>query len=179
MRISLLFIFITALSFSQEKDYIITKKNGTALSVKGYFSKAKYLKLKLKNENTQELPYSQLDKIEYEIKNKRKIEKITKQFIRTSKNKGFLMTRIAEGNCNAYSITEASGGGSSTTYYVKKNNEQIATRIGSRDLVVVYNYKKIALKYFEDCPKVITKIKKKFKRKKIKELVEFYNANCL
>ncbi|APY09537.1 hypothetical protein BWZ20_15045 [Winogradskyella sp. J14-2] len=172
----IIFIFSTFISFSQKQNITVTKKDGTVLSVKRYSSKVKYLKLVFENETTQELSYNQLDKIEYEYKDRKKVEKITEQFVRMSERNGSMMKRVVSGECNLY---ENLGYQSVTYYYAKKDTDKVATKLGSNSFMDVANYKKAALEYFKDCPSIIKKIKKKFKRKKIKELVEFYNNNCL
>lgn len=172
----IIFIFSTFISFSQKQNIAVTKKDGTVLNVKRYSSKVKYLKLVFENETTQELSYNQLDKIEYEYKERKKVEKITEQFVRMSERNGAMMKTVVSGECNLY---ENLGYQSVTYYYAKKDTDKIATKLGSNSFVDVANYKNVALEYFKDCPSIIKEIKKKFRRKKIKELIEFYNNNCL
>lgn len=83
------------------------------------------------------------------------------------------------GKCEVYEYRDYSNVGISVNFYVLREKENIATWLGSKDFVSVMNFKKRALEYFKDCPIVLKKIKKKFKRKKIPELIEFYNNNCL
>tara|TARA_B110000259_G_C13942206_1_gene373251 strand:+ start:534 stop:1073 length:540 start_codon:yes stop_codon:yes gene_type:complete len=178
MKLLLTFLFISTFAYSQKTTFIIIKKDGTEIKAKNYSNNLKFLKITHFDKRKTKLNYSQLDKIIRVDDGRKGIEKTTYQFVRVSKRNGFLMSRIVEGKCNVYANISASGGGSSTTYFAKRKNEQIATRIGSKDFMVVYNYKKVALEYFKDCTTLIARIKKKFKRKKIVELVEFYNKNC-
>lgn len=179
MKPLIIFLFISTFAYSQKITFVIIKKDSTEIKAKNYSNNLGFLKITLPDGQKTKLSYSQLDKIVHIYKGRKGIEKTTYQFVRVSKRNGFLMSRIVEGKCNVYANVGASSGGSSTTYYAKRKNEQIATRIGSKDFLVAYNYKKVALKYFKDCPAIITKIKKKFKRKKIVELVKYYNKNCL
>ena len=176
----IIFTISTFFSFSQRQNITVTKKDGTVLNVKSYSNKVKFLKLNFENGKTLELPYNQLNKIEYDYEYKSEIEKVIVEFVRISNRNGSLMEKVVNGKCNLYEGLASYGtGGAVTTYYVKRENELIATKIGSNSFVDLANYKKIALDYFKDCPTVINKIEKKFKRKKAKELVEFYNENCL
>jgi hypothetical protein len=182
MKILFTFLISTFLSltcYGQLKGYKITKKNGTSFYVKNYRSKKTFLKLILNNGKTENLNYSELDNIQYERKVKRKkTVKITKQFVRISERNGMLMERIVNGKCKMYTYSTI-GEYSNTFYYVYRENEKIATELGSINLLPIKNYKKKAIEYFTDCPIVIKKIKKKFRKRKIEELVEFYNTNCL
>lgn len=172
----IIFIFSTFFTFSQIQNITVIKKDGTILNVKNYSSKVKFLKLIFENGKTQELPYDHLDRVEYEYKEKKKTEKIVEQFVRISERNGSMMKRIVSGECNLY---ENLGYQSVTYYYAKKETDRIATKLGSNSFVDTANYRKAALDYFNDCPILIEKIKKKYNRKKVKELIEFYNNNCL
>ena len=179
MKLLLTFLFISTFAYGQKTTFVIIKKDSTEIKAKNYSINSKFLKITLPDGRKIKLNHSQLDKIIHVYKDRKGSEKTTYQFVRVSKRNGFLMARIVEGKCNVYSnVSGAYGGGTNTTYYAKRENEQIATRIGSKDFLVVYNYKKVALEYFKDCSAIITKIKKKFKRKKIVELVKFYNNIC-
>lgn len=183
----ILILFLTAsLSFGQNESITVTKKDGTVLKVKRYSSKAKYLKLVFENKENFKLPYNQLDKVEYEIQNKKETQKITEQYVKTSERNGSMMRLITSGKCNLYKNLSSThyygsvGGspGAVTSYYAKRENEPIATKLGNNSVINFVGFKSKALEYFQDCPSTVKKIKKKFKRKKTKELVEFYNANC-
>ena len=179
LLILITFIFYSFSSFSQKKGYVITKKDGTTYNVKNYNSKNNYLKLIFNNGNIQKLPYNELEKIVYERKVKRKkIIKITKQFVRISERNGILMNKVVDGKCKVFNYSNV-GNNASTFYFVHRENEKFATELGISNYVSFKSYKKSALKYFSDCPKTINKIKKKFNKRKIIELVEFYNNNCL
>lgn len=178
-----IFLSINFFSFSQKQNINITTIDGIIFNVKKYSSKTEYLKLIFENGSSKELPYNLLGKIEYEDKYKKETKKITEHFVRISNRNGALMELVSEGKCNFYQDFTADGnGGTSTGFYVKKNNEKIATQIGHNSFANFTNYKKITLKYFNDCPNIIENIEKKYNRKKVKilkEIIAFYNNNCL
>ncbi|MBQ4822593.1 hypothetical protein [Aquimarina sp. MMG016] len=63
-------------------------------------------------------------------------------------------------------------------YYASKEGEKEVTHLGSSGLFSI-NFKKAASKYFEDCPVLVEKIKnKKYKKRNILEIVEYYNKEC-
>ena len=74
------------------------------------------------------------------------------------------------------------GGGYSRTviyYYASKNNSDFVTRLGKRGSLLSKNFRKSIIKYFNDCPELVAKIKsKEFRKRDIVEIVEFYNTNC-
>lgn len=181
MKLLISFLLFTTLSFGQNTIYTITKKDGTEYKTKNYFTKNKTLKLNLLDSNNSvEIPYNLLNSIKYTSKRrKNKGEIITLKFVRISKRNGRIMELLNFGKCEVYEYRDYSNVGISVNFYVLRENENIATWLGSKDLVSVMNFKKRALEYFKDCPTVLKKIKKKFKRKKIPKLIEFYNKNCL
>jgi hypothetical protein len=175
--ISLLFNFYV---FSQKKNCIVTKKDGTQLNIKNYRNKKQFLKLIFDDGTSQNLLYKDLDRIDFEIKSKKnKLVKIVKQFVRISERNGILMELILDGKCKVFSCKKATRFGNyiRTFYYVQRDKENIATELGS-DGLATENYKKRALEYFQECPKIINRIKSKFRKKEIKELVIYYNNNC-
>lgn len=94
-KIFLILLLTVSLSFGQNESITVTKKDGTILKVKRYSSKAKYLKLFFENKENLKLPYNQLDKVEYEIQNKKETQKITKQYVKISERNGSMMKLIA------------------------------------------------------------------------------------
>lgn len=67
---------------------------------------------------------------------------------------------------------------SKTTYYISKNGSDVVTnlRIGN---TYSKRFKKIAKRYFSDCPDLLEKINSKFfKRYGIHAVVEYYNKSC-
>lgn len=175
----LIFAVFSLSCCGQIKGYKITKKNGTSFYVKNYRGKKAFLKLILNNGKTENLDYSKLDNIQYEIKGrKKKIVKVTKEFVRISERNGILMERIVNGKCKAFQYSTV-GNYANTFYFVHRKNEKFATELGSINIIPLKNYKKKAIEYFDDCPLITKKIKSKFRKRKIKELVELYNNNCL
>jgi hypothetical protein len=179
MKLIILFLFFTTLLFGQERIYTITKNNGVELKAKKYLTGTNFLKVTTLNDDIVEVPYYELNEIQYDVKDKKKTTTVTKHFVRTSDKYGKIMELIESGKCNAYVGIGSLGSTVSVDYYVLREGEQIATMIGSKNVVTFYNFKKTALEYFKDCPVIIERINKNFKRKKIKELVELYNKSCL
>jgi len=63
-------------------------------------------------------------------------------------------------------------------FYVKKQGEAEAFHLGSNQLFTK-NFKEAASDFFKDCPELVKKIEdKEFKKKQLKEIVEFYNNQC-
>lgn len=63
-------------------------------------------------------------------------------------------------------------------FYLRKTDETEATHLGSNQLFTK-NFGKAASKFFKDCPVLVQKIEnKKYKKRDLKETVEFYNTKC-
>ena len=57
-------------------------------------------------------------------------------------------------------------------FYVGKNNNDIVTSLDVK-------FKKTAINFFKDCPELVQKINnKKYLKKNVVEVIEFYNMNC-
>jgi len=66
-----------------------------------------------------------------------------------------------------------------SNYYVSKDNEDFVFHLGSKGSFFSKNFKKAASNYFKDCSVLVDKIQnKKFRKRDIVEIVEFYNENC-
>ncbi len=62
--------------------------------------------------------------------------------------------------------------------YVLRTGEEKATHLGSNQLFTK-NFKTAASVFFKDCTSLVTKIQNKdFKKKHIKEIVQYYNSEC-
>ncbi|MGY3793193.1 hypothetical protein [uncultured Aquimarina sp.] len=82
---------------------------------------------------------------------------------------GFGGTGVGFGGGNYYSMN---------SYYVKRENEEEVTHLGSTHLFSK-NFKKAASTYFKDCTSLVEKIQnKEFKKRHIREVVEYYNNDC-
>ncbi|ALM08804.1 hypothetical protein SB49_14120 [Sediminicola sp. YIK13] len=63
-------------------------------------------------------------------------------------------------------------------FYLKREEETVVTHLGSNQLFSK-NFGKVASEYFHDCPILLTKIEsKEFKKRDLKQLVEYYNNQC-
>lgn len=76
-------------------------------------------------------------------------------------------------------IMMSGGGFYNTKYsYVRKTNEEKAVFLGSSNWMSK-NFKNAASNFFSDCPELVEKIEtKKFKKRDLKEIIEFYNTDC-
>ena len=99
----------------------------------------------------------------------------------------YLFEVVVKGDVSLYTFSTMTGsngmmggGGSITTYYLSKGNDDYVTTIAYfGSLNVGKSFKKKAIKYFSDCPNLVQKIKDKvYKKRDIKEIVEYYNSNC-
>lgn len=175
MRLIILFLLFTSIALGQKKVITVFKTNGKVLKAKRINDLPKNYKVVLLNGDVVNIPYNQIGRVEYFEKRKKQMVLLTDEFVRVSKRNGYMMELIVSGKCKMYETPSISGGNS---YYVLREGEKIATLLGANTTFSLGGYKKEALAYFNDCPKAIEKINKKFKRKETKELVEFYNANC-
>lgn len=70
------------------------------------------------------------------------------------------------------------GSYSYTDSYVRKPGENEATYLASTSWLSG-NFKKMASKYFDDCPNLVAKIQhKEFKKRHLKEIIAYYNTKC-
>ena len=175
MRLLFILFFVASISYSQTGNKTVIKKDGTELIAKRTNSNFKKLKVVLDSGKVIEMPYNQLDRIEYYVKVKREKVLVKDEFVRISKRNGAIMRLVVDGKCKMYQILGGSGG---LNYYAKREGEAIATLLGTNTTISLGGYKDEALNYFKDCPATIARINKKFRRKKIDELVTFYNENC-
>lgn len=68
---------------------------------------------------------------------------------------------------------------STSTYYISKNNEIFGVNLRQGN-VYSKRFRRIAKKYFSDCPDLMNKIKARdfFKRYGIESVVDYYNETC-
>ncbi len=93
-----------------------------------------------------------------------------------------LLELVLKGELNlyqeVYENTEPGNYYTTTNYFFSKKNEIFVTEITSTH-PFSKNFKKVASKYFKDCPLLVKKIEsKEFTKKDIVKVVEFYNKNC-
>ncbi len=159
--------------------YQVFKTDGTKIEAKSYFTVKNLIRVTKISGDLIKIPYNQFDRIEYEVKSRKSTRKVTEEFVQFSKRHGKMMELIHDGRCKSYTWVGAVGGGNTgTEYYAKMEGDSEAVQIGSKNFIDLNSYKNKALKLFNDCPIVIEKINKKFKRKKVHDLVQFYNENC-
>lgn len=183
---------IAGVELSNNKSQVITitTKNGKTYTTKSYSEKTalkiKEIKFKTMDGEKKTLALSQLDKIVSTGKKDR--HNFTEKYIKYSKTKSALMTEVIKGKASLYLRSQVSmgaptgmGAPSSNTnisYYVIKEGQTTAKYIKGNN--IAYNkFKTNALKIFSDCESLVTKIKnKKYKRKHLEDIVNYYNENC-
>lgn len=185
----LLFSSISIYSQSFFESGEIFYRDGT--NEKGYI-KIKYSEIKFKKKITdkkhQEYTYRKVKKL---ILADARENKIYEYKIIKDKKKSIikLLNLVLLGDVALYQIEHFDTVGNygltysykgASYYLVESNNESFATFIGSKSIAVGRkNIKKGLIKYFKDCPDLINKLKnKKFKKRDIVEVVEYYNENC-
>lgn len=113
------------------------------------------------------------------------------EYIQISKNKKGIFKIICSGKANLYgrkvSMTSSSSTGyngivgttqtySLNEFYITRKNEETASPLIT--VRISYSFKKRAMEYFSDCPKVVYKLEQKiYKKESIKEVIDEYN-NC-
>lgn len=66
-----------------------------------------------------------------------------------------------------------------SNYFVGKEGTKEVERITSRGALFEKNFRKAAMKYFEDCPKLVKLIEDRtYKKRDLEEIVKFYNEKC-
>ena len=176
MRLTILAILLTTSVIAQEAKYTITTNDGAVYKAKSYNSKVKKFKFTVENGKEKEISYGELKSIKFvrKINRRSKPLDVELRFVRISERNGILMRILKEGRCNLY-VHEFNY----LHYYVLRDGEQIATPIYLKQ-IISNNFKKTALEYFDDCKEVTDRIKKKkFWKKNIPEMVEYYNNNCV
>jgi|GEM_PF-3132818 len=164
------------LAFSQ--TYHVFKTDGSEIVAKRYNSASKFLKVVTLDKKIVEVPYNELDRIEYDETYRKKTRKVIKEFVLTSDEYGYIMDLIHDGPCKSYTYIGPSAGHTITLYYAKMKGDRKAVRIGSKNFIDLYSYKNQVQDFFKSCPSLVQKIEEKFKRKKAHDLVSFYNLNC-
>ncbi|MBC2845776.1 hypothetical protein [Winogradskyella flava] len=178
------FIFISWLCLGQnQKNFTFFKNNGEKIVVQDRKFKSDYVLLINDDGSNHKLYYHDFYRYEYDIR-KSGISKIylrnVQEMVCIEDNTYYLLPLIVEGDCNLYSSGGAMAYSVATfSYFIKRKEEKVATKIGTTNLISK-NFKAVAMDYFSDCKKMEEKIKKRFKkkRKRLIEIVEFYNSNC-
>ncbi|MDY0779999.1 hypothetical protein [Tenacibaculum sp. IB213877] len=195
-QILFILIFICSLScFSQSffESGNLFYRDGR--SEKGYLkiknSKIKFKK-KITDKETSELSYKKIKKviINEDGKDSEYHYKIIKG---KKKGKIKLLKVVVVGKASLYKLEHETSLGNPSTFplsatynykganfYIGNNESNLVEFIGAKSITVGRkSIKKGLLKYFEDCPELVKKIKnKEYKNKDIVEAVEFYNSNC-
>ncbi len=200
-NILILTFLITTLSLcSQNTKMVFHYKNGKEVSGLGKLRSEKKIKFKAtKKGKKQILSYQDLKDVDY-IESYEQDNIVIYQFVHLKEKKVKLLERTAKGKINLYRrvrIMNNPGmqwggtapfggppvmvGGYSYTmknFYVQRENEKIATHLGSNQLFTK-NFKKAITNFVKDCPTLVSKIKnKEYKKKHLREIVEYYNNKC-
>ncbi len=194
----LLLAFSTVQLQAQKTKAILTFKDGTVLEGLGKiksFGKVKFRKAR--KEKAIKYSFEELEKVKiYEggeintyVYRPVKDSEFSKVLQLIEKGKVTLYRIHSEGYvANANMGTGGFGGAgvgfgagnyySINNYYVQRGNEEEVTHLGSNQLFSK-NFKKAASSYFADCASLIEKIQtKEFKKRHIREVVEYYNNDC-
>ena len=166
----MLFFLISNAQFKAGKIYL---KDGNIKN--GLIKERKFGGIKYKdNENSKAEPYDYNHITGYDITEKGVVKY---RYKKVGNNFPQIMKVVRLGKINLYNIIvanrEISTGikvSTSLLYFMEKNT--VTIRIGRK-------FNKNELNFFEDCPLLLKKIKKKeFKKKDVYKVVNFYNNNC-
>ncbi|PHS67267.1 MAG: hypothetical protein COB12_03705 [Flavobacterium sp.] len=178
------------LSNNKSQVYTITTKNGKTYKTKKYGIKTalkiKEIKFETIEGDKKTLALSQLDKIV--SKGKKDRHNFTEKYIKYSKSKSDLMTEVISGKVSLYQRSQTnfnaptgmgmSSNSTSLSYYVIKEGQNIAKYLKGNN-IDYGRFKTNAIKFFSDCESLVKKIKnKKYKRKHLEDIVNYYNENC-
>ncbi|MCF6280406.1 MAG: hypothetical protein L3J14_08675 [Flavobacteriaceae bacterium] len=172
-------LLITLSSFGQKQEATLFFKNGAILEGFAHFgsfnSKISYKKTKESNKL-----YFDTNTIDRIIVHEKK-EDIEYQYKRIKGRKNYRFYRpTLKGKVTLFVTTTKPVDPSQvpvTYFYASKGVNGELEKIGST--LWYSNFKKSASKYFKDCPKLVKKIEsKKFRRRDIEDIVNFYNKNC-
>lgn len=181
-----IFLFISISSFAQKTSITIILKSGESFQTDKLSEKKNSFNFKDDEGTSQSIDISKIDKII--STGKKEKNNYTKRYIMYSKTKGDLMEEIVAGPVSLFKRTQfkMSGVGAMGApmasqiidYYVKRDSETVATYLQGENMAYG-SYKKNVKDYFKDCEMLLAQIKEdNFKRRKIKEVIEFYNSNC-
>ncbi|NRD22751.1 hypothetical protein HNV10_05835 [Winogradskyella litoriviva] len=182
--ITTLALIMCLFSFSQnQKNFTFFKIDGTVVKVENRKFKRDHVLLTHTNGDKEKLLYCDFYRYEYDVRktgiSKEYLHKVQEMVV-LEDGKKYLLPLIVEGKCNLYDSGSSVPMTVSTyNYYIKREGEKFAIKIGTTNLISK-NFKSVALDYFSDCDVMEEKIKKRFnkKRKRLKEIVSFYNDNC-
>ncbi len=191
-------LFLSSTIHAQRTKAVLYFKDGTQITGLG----------KLKGANKVKFRKTRKDKAKkYDFKNLEKVKIYEADDINTyvylkvkDKNHYRVLEEVIVGAVSLYKIVShgqhagvgmggfgGAGGGmaigmgtsfSIKSYYVKRKNDQAVTHLGSTSLFSK-SFKKAAGSYFKDCLNLVEKIQnKEFKKRDIREVVEYYNTEC-
>ncbi|WP_146106949.1 hypothetical protein [Polaribacter porphyrae] len=194
--LSICLFFNNQITYSQYTRVKIVFKDGSIL--KGLSKKKGSHQIKFKKDRSSKAKKYQLKDVDeyFEYYYGKKV-RFKCLYIKESR-KHLLMQEVIKGKVSLY-IIGASGqhvgmgfggnsdgfggiGGPSSfsieSYYLKRNGEDYVHYITSTG-GFSRNFIKYASEFFNDCPKLVEKIKKKeYKKREIREVVKFYNTDC-
>ena len=182
-EIVLLLLLFTNIGISaQNKEAILLLRDGTELKGFASISNQNTILFKReKNDNKTIYNYKTVSKINIKEGN---INKVYEYKVILGEQKVLLLEVLNKGRVILYRVltfikvpyTERYS--STSNYYVSKENHDIAINFGSR-YFLSKKYKKIAVKYFEDCPSLVKEIQyKKLRRRSVFQIINSYNNEC-
>ncbi|WP_029448578.1 hypothetical protein [Cellulophaga baltica] len=191
---TLSFLF-SSFCFSQKSEGRIIYTDGKVREGYVKLNGAHFVKFKsVKKAKAEKVDFSELASVE--IKNDDEVS-IYKNISVVGKDEPLVLEEVVKGAVTLYnlntqgfsSVFAPSGMGGAPlnigpmTYdiknlYVLRTGEEKATHLGSNQLFTK-NFKTAASVFFKDCTSLVTKIQNKdFKKKHIKEIVQYYNSEC-
>lgn len=194
--ITWLFFMITINISSQKQQDKIILNNGTIkeglVKIKSLTYRIKYRKEKgakkelINLHKIKTLFINEKGKVvEYDVKYKTKSKYASPQLYRVIRrgkaNLYFKYNKLSSASVFSFNgMATMSNSQTSTTLFVCKNNNKVLTKLGYlRAPNFGKSFKKRAMSFFNDCPKLVKKLKtKQFKRKNIRDIVYFYNTKC-
>lgn len=187
-----IFLFVINLCTAQMQPIIIVFKTGDTIRGVGKI-KGKSVKYKdeLNEGEPKEFEFSEIEIVKLVVPQNKSVNY---KFFKIKEDSEYLpfVEEMSGAKVSLYTTTSSSPSLSSPTgvnlvfvnniknYYAKRKTEEFPTLLGKYG--TINNFKDKVLNYFDDCEKLVDKIKNKNLRVKhglgMPEIIEFYNANC-
>ncbi len=180
---------------AQKSKAVLTFKDGTVKTGLGKLSNNGKIKFRTnKGEKAVKYDFSLLDQVKISgktyvyvnvigIENPRVLERVLvgKVYLYQTQSQGYMPYGGAPGGGFGGTGGVGFSGGYSyniNNFYVRRTEEDRATHLGSNQLFSK-NFKEAASNYFKDCPELVQKIQNKiFKKRDLRDIVQFYNTEC-